>query len=308
MNAYLFSGQGSQYVGMTSDLAENFEIAKNRLAEANQICGFDIQKIMFEGPAETLKETRYTQLAIFIHSAIVYDILKSMDKVNSDGFAGHSVGEYAALYSAGVFSFEDGVKLTKKRGQLMFESGEKQPGTMFAVIGMDDEKVEEVCAGLNKGQTGQIIVPANYNSPGQVVVSGSRDYLREISGAFKENGARMAKELPVSGAFHSPLMNDAKDELAEEIDSTEFKQASKPIFQNYDAAPENRPEELKRKLIDQLVSSVRWTQTMNKMKNNNYNNFIEIGPGKVLQGLVKRTLSDVEIIGFDKSDDIKNIY
>jgi [acyl-carrier-protein] S-malonyltransferase len=307
MNAYLFSGQGSQYVGMTSDLAENFEIAKERLSEANDICGFDIQKIMFEGPAEILKETRYTQLAIFIHSAVVFDILKSLEKVSADGFAGHSVGEFAAFYAANVFSFEDGVKLTKKRGQLMFDSGEKQPGTMFAVIGMDDEKVEQVCSELNQGIECKIIVPANFNSPGQVVVSGSRDHLKEISGKFKEYGARMAKELPVSGAFHSPLMEDAKSELAEEINNTNFNEASKPIFQNYDAAPENRPEELKRKLIEQLVSPVRWTQTLNNMQQNNFASFAEIGPGKVLQGLVKRTLKDVEINGFDKSDDIKNI-
>jgi len=302
-NVALFSGQGSQYVGMLSDYYSQSEIAKTYIDNSNELLGYSLSDICFDGPADKLKETRYTQPAIFLHSAIAYESVK--DKFTFGATAGHSVGEYAALYACGVLSFEDALKLVSLRGELMFNTGEDKPGTMFAVIGMDDEKVVELCSELNND--GNIVVPANFNSPGQVVISGSRDYLRENAGIFKENGARMAMELPVSGAFHSPLLEPAKNELAKAIDRIEFKKAKIPIYNNIDAKQESEPEKLKQKLIDQLVSPVMWTQTLNNLHSDDYDTFTELGPGKVLQGLVKRTIKGVDINGFDKFEDVQNI-
>ena len=203
----LFSGQGSQYVGMLKDYYDNNKDARELIDKADQLLGYSLSDICFNGPAEKLKETRYTQPAIFLHSAIVNNLTKN--KVKKDAVAGHSVGEYAALYSAGVISFDEAVNLVSLRGELMFSAGEDEPGTMFAVIGMEDNVLIEICNGLTKDK--KVIVPANFNSPGQIVISGSRNYLRENSGIFKEKGARMVMELPVSGAFHSPLMKPAQE-------------------------------------------------------------------------------------------------
>lgn len=302
-NVALFSGQGSQYVGMLADYYDNSEIAKKYIDESNELLGYSLSEICFNGPAEKLKETRYTQPAIFLHSVITFESVKSA--FSFEATAGHSVGEYAAMYASGVLSFQDALKLVSLRGELMFNAGEERPGTMFAVIGMDDEKVIDICSELNSGD--DVVVPANFNSPGQVVISGSREYLRENANIFKENGARMVMELPVSGAFHSPLLEPAKNKLGDAINKIDFREAEIPVYNNIDANKESNPEKLKQKLIDQLVSPVLWTQTLNSLSNNGFSNYIEIGPGKVLQGLVKRTLKGVEINGFDKFEDVQNI-
>lgn len=301
--ALLFSGQGSQYVGMAKDVVEEFPKAKERFDQADSILGFKLSEIMFAGPLETLKETRYTQPAIFLHSATLTDLLDG--KLEFSGVAGHSVGEYAALYAAGVLKFEDALKLVALRGKLMFEAGETEPGTMFAVIGGADEKIEDVCKILTEKADGDVVVPANYNSPGQLVVSGSRDFLRENSKAFKEAGAKLVKELVVSGAFHSPLMEPAREELKKAIDSTGFGDAKVPVFANVSAKPTTNAAEIKDLLIAQLTSPVRWTQTQLNMSENGFDNFVEVGPGAVLQGLVKRTLKDVEFSGIDKLEDLR---
>jgi len=299
----LFSGQGSQYVGMLKDYCDINKDARELIDKADQLLGYSLSDICFNGPAEKLKETRYTQPAIFLHSAIVNNLTKN--KVKKDAVAGHSVGEYAALYSAGVISFDEAVNLVSLRGELMFSAGEDEPGTMFAVIGMEDNVLIEICNGLTKDK--KVIVPANFNSPGQIVISGSRNYLRENSGIFKEKGARMVMELPVSGAFHSPLMKPAQEKLAEAINKIEFKDAEIPVYTNVDAKPETNSEMLKKKLIDQLTAPVLWTQILNNLKNDGYTDFVEMGPGNVLQGLTKRTLNDVNINGFDKLQDIENV-
>ncbi len=299
----LYSGQGSQYVGMLKDYYEKSIEAKKIIDNADSLLGYSLKDICFNGPAEKLKETRFTQPAIFLHSAIVNNLTKN--KTSIDAVAGHSVGEYAALYSAGVISFEDTMKLVSLRGELMFRAGENEPGTMFAVIGMEDDVLIDLCKELNSEE--HIVVPANFNSPGQIVISGSRDYLRENAGIFKERGARMAMELPVSGAFHSPLMKPAKDELAEAINSIEFKNASVPVYTNVDAQPETNSEELKTKLIEQLTAPVLWTQILNNLQKDGFTEYVEMGPGNVLQGLCKRTLKEINISGFDKLQDIENV-
>lgn len=303
MKALLFSGQGSQYVGMMKDLYETFPTAKTLIDKADNLLGFKLSEICFEGPLEVLKETRYTQPAIFLHSAIIFELIK--EKIQFNAVAGHSVGEYTALFSAGVLSFEDALTLCSVRGQLMFEAGKELPGTMFAIIGLPEEKVEEICKELTEKGNGQVIVPANYNSTGQVVVSGSAEYLRANANEFKKAGAKMVTELVVSGAFHSPLMLPAKEKLQSEINKKEFQNAKVPVYSNVYAKPLTDAEEIRKALVMQLDSPVRWTQSLIRMQEDGINTFIEIGPGKVLQGLVKRTLSNVEILGFDKAEDIQ---
>jgi [acyl-carrier-protein] S-malonyltransferase len=305
-NAFIFPGQGSQRVGMLSDWIESRHGISSLLEKANDILGVDIKSIMFSGPKELLTETRYTQAALYLHSAIVSDYVKESG-AEAIAVAGHSVGEYAALYSAGVIDFWAGLELVKLRGELMFRAGETKPGTMFAVIGLEDEKVNILCQELNDSESGNIVVAANYNSPAQVVISGSRDYLREVALQFKEEGARMVKELQVSGAFHSPLMEDAKEKLAEKINSTKFESANVPVFTNVEAEAETDAEKLKELLISQLTSPVRWSETMQNMHRFGIRKFTEIGAGKVLGGLVKRSLSDVEIKSVDKYTDLENL-
>lgn len=299
----LYSGQGSQYVGMLKDYYENNNESRDLIDKADEILGYSLSEICFNGPVDKLKETRYTQPAIFLHSVIVNNLIKN--RISIDAVAGHSVGEYAALYSAEVVSFEDAISLVSLRGELMFKTGETEPGTMFAVIGMEDEVLINLCKELNSENN--VIVPANFNSPGQIVISGSRDYLRNNSGIFKERGARMVMELPVSGAFHSPLMKPAQEKLAEAINGIKFKDATIPVFTNVDALSETNSELLKKKLIDQLTAPVLWTQILNNLQKDGYTEFIEMGPGNVLQGLCKRSLKDINISGIDKLQDIENV-
>ncbi len=294
--AFLFSGQGSQYVGMGQDLCAN-EHAAVVFRKADEILGYSLSTICWNGPVETLRETRYTQPALFVHEVAVLAALQQ--RVQADAVAGHSLGEYSALYCAGVLSFEEALKLVALRGELMFQAGLEQPGTMAAVVGLADEKVEELCATISAG----IVVPANYNSPGQVVISGDAEPLRAALPLFKDAGARMVTELQVSGAFHSPLMQPAKETLAKALHAASFHDANIDVYTNVDARAHREAGLLREQLIAQLVSPVRWTQTLNAMKASGVDDFVEIGPGKVLQGLVKRSLQDVRMSGFDKMSD-----
>ncbi|MDX9789610.1 MAG: ACP S-malonyltransferase [Candidatus Kapaibacterium sp.] len=302
-NALLFSGQGSQYVGMIKSLYDNYDLAKSLVDRADEILGYKLSQICFEGPVEKLKETRYTQPAIFLHSAVLFDLLK--DKIDYSATAGHSVGEYAALYAAGVLSFEDALSLVSQRGQLMFFAGETLPGTMFAVINLADDKLESLCRELSEQGNKDIIVPANYNSPGQIVISGSAEYLRANAHKFKEAGARIVTELVVSGAFHSPLMEPAKKELESTINNISFSESSVPVYSNVYAKALTNADEIKAALISQLTSPVMWAQSLKQMQIDGIDSYLELGPGNVLQGLVKRTLKDVEISGADKAEDLQ---
>jgi len=252
--ALLCSGQGSQYVGMISDLSNKFPIVDKLVKQADEIVGFPLSTICFTGPAEKLKETRYTQPALFLHSASIYEILKN--EINISAIAGHSVGEYAALYISGVLSFEDALNLVSLRGQLMFAAGEITGGTMFAIINLDDKKIKEICSNLTDKNNNVYVVPANFNSPGQVVISGNSEHLRNNIHLFKDAGARMTKELSVSGAFHSPLMAPAQQKLEEAINSIKFNDAKFPVYINVTAEPVINGEEIRKNLIKQLTSPV----------------------------------------------------
>jgi len=299
--ALLCSGQGSQYVGMIKDIAEKEPQIAELVRLADEIVGYPLTNICFEGPTEKLKETRYTQPALFLHSAAVYEVIK--EQIKFDAVAGHSVGEYAALYIAGVLSFEDALNLVSLRGQLMFTAGEETQGTMFAVINLADEKIAEVCKSLTDASQNLYVVPANFNSPGQVVVSGSAEHLRNNINLFKEAGARMTKELVVSGAFHSPLMLPAQNKLEQAINSLKFNDAKVPVYANVSAKPLINAEEIRASLIKQLTAPVLWTQTILEMHKDGITKFVEVGAGQVLQGLVKRIVEGVEVSGFDKAED-----
>ena len=298
--ALLFSGQGSQYVGMTRDLVESFDTARQMAARANDLLGYDLQSIMIGGPEEQLRKTRITQPALFVHEAMLL-ALTSTDGVSA--VAGHSLGEFSALHAAGVLTFDDALQLVHLRAQLMYDVGNATAGTMAAVVGLDDDSVRSICDELS-GVGGNVIVPANFNSPGQVVVSGSAEYVRACMPVFKERGAKMVKELQVSGAFHSPLLNDAQQGLAEKISTTEFSQPRMPVYVNVSAKPVSDPEVLKESAIRQLTSPVLWTSTMHAMWNDGIRSYCEVGPGKVLQGLVKRTLAEATIDGIDTAADV----
>ncbi len=305
--ALLFSGQGSQYVGMMRDLVEEFAIARDMVEQADAIMGVALSDICFHGPEELLRETRYTQTALFLHEAILVGILRA----NPDqpfmysAVAGHSLGEYSALFSANVIDFTTAFQLVKLRGELMFAAGADRPGTMAAIIGMDDHSVATLCAEITRDADGQIVVPANYNCPGLLVISGDAELDRASLPQFKARGAKIAKELPVSGAFHSPLMKPAQEELARAIHSSEFSSASVDVYVNATAQALRSAEDLKHALIDQLVQPVQWTQSLQAMYSAGIRTYIEIGPGNVLQGLVKRTHNDVAIRGIDKAEHVK---
>ena len=287
MNAYIFPGQGAQFSGMGLDLYENSPLAQELFEKANDILGFHITDIMFEGSKEDLKETKVTQPAIFLHSVILAKTLG--DSFKPDMVAGHSLGEFSALVAAGSLTFEDGLKLVSQRAQAMQKACELQPSTMAAVLGLDDDIVEKICA-----TTEGVVVAANYNCPGQLVISGDVDAIHRACETLKEEGARRALVLPVGGAFHSPLMEPAREELAAAIENTTFSKPNCPIYQNVTASAITDENEIKANLILQLTAPVRWTQSVQQMITDGASHFTEVGPGKVLQGLVRKINRDAE--------------
>ena len=287
MNAYIFPGQGAQFSGMGLDLYENSPLAQELFEKANAILGFSITDIMFEGSAEDLKETKVTQPAIFLHSVILAKTLGESFK--PDMVAGHSLGEFSALVAAGALTFEDGLKLVSQRAQAMQKACESQPSTMAAVLGLDDAVVEEICKA-----TEGVVVAANYNCPGQLVISGEVEAINKACDAMKEAGARRALVLPVGGAFHSPMMEPAREELAAAIENTTFSKPNCPIYQNVTASAITDENEIKANLISQLTAPVRWTQSVQQMITDGAKHFTEVGPGKVLQGLVRKINREAE--------------
>ena len=292
-SAFVFPGQGSQFVGMGKNLYETNAAAKELFERANEILGFRISDIMFEGTDEQLKQTNVTQPAIFIHSVIAY---LTTPTVAPDMVAGHSLGEFSALVANKSLSFEDALRLVSIRAKAMQAACEIQPSTMAAVLALADEKVEEVCAAV-QNETGEIVVPANYNCPGQLVISGSIKGIEVACEKMKEAGAKRALVLPVGGAFHSPLMNPAKIELAAAIEATEFQTPICPVYQNVTATAVTNPSEIKQNLIAQLTGAVRWTQTVQAMVADGATQFTEYGPGKVLQGLVQKVHKEAVVAG-----------
>lgn len=289
MKAFVFPGQGAQYVGMGKDLYENYPIAREMFEEANQVLGFRITDIMFEGTEEELRQTKITQPAIFLHSVITAFCMG--DQFKPDMVAGHSLGEFSALVAAGALSFEDGLKLVYARAMAMQKACEIAPSTMAAVIALSDECVTEICQEIS--QEGNVVVPANFNCPGQIVISGNVEAVNAACKKMKEAGAKRALPLAVSGAFHSPCMEPARIELQEAINNTMFKTPKCPVYQNIDAKPHTDIDEIRNNLIAQLTASVRWTQTVQRMITDGADEFIECGPGKVLQGLIKKIDANV---------------
>jgi len=285
MNAYIFPGQGSQFTGMGKDLYENSDIAKKMFERANEILGFRISDVMFEGSAEDLKETKVTQPAVFLHSVIV---AKTIENFEPAMVAGHSLGEFSALVASHVLSFEDGLQLVYKRALAMQKACEIEPSTMAAVLNLDDALVEKICA-----ETDGIVVAANYNCPGQLVISGEFKAVERACEAMKAAGAKRALLLPVGGGFHSPMMEPAREELAKAIENTTFNTPICPIYQNVTASAVTNPEEIKQNLIAQLTAPVKWTQSVHQMIADGATSFIEVGPGKVLQGLVGKINKEV---------------
>ena len=288
MNAYVFPGQGSQFPGMGKDLYDQHRIAKILFESANEILDFDITKIMFEGTKEELKQTRVTQPAIYIYSVIVTKIMGS--KFQPDVLAGHSLGEFSALAAAETISFDSGLRLVSQRAEAMQMACDVEDGTMAAILGLDDEKVVEICR-----QTQGVVVAANFNCPGQLVISGSVNAVKSACENMRESGAKRAILLPVGGAFHSPLMEPARVKLANAIENTNFISPICPVFQNVVAEAVTDSLAIKKNLVAQLTTSVRWTQTIEKMVAHGIKNFIEVGPGKVLQGLIKKINQETNI-------------
>ena len=284
---YMFPGQGSQFPGMGKDLYESNPVARELFERADRILGFSITDIMFNGTAEDLKQTKVTQPAIFLHSVI---LAKCQENFNPDMVAGHSLGEFSALTAAGALDFEDGLRLVAIRANAMQKACEMVEGTMAAILGLSSEMIEDVCS-----QVEGVVVPANYNCDGQVVISGEKTAVEEACARLKEAGAKRALPLPVGGAFHSPLMQPAAEELAAGIESVIFNVPICPVYQNVTALPSTDPEEIKKNLLDQLTSPVKWTQSVRNMVLDGAGEFIETGPGKVLQGLVSKIVRFVEI-------------
>ena len=298
MKAYIFPGQGSQYVGMGKDLYDQFPAVKKYFDEADEILGFPLSRICFEGPEEDLKQTRNTQPAIFLHSVALWFHLHPTD---ASMVAGHSLGEYSALVAAGALSFADAIKIVRLRGELMQRAGEENPGTMAAIVGLSSQGVEECTHEASKEG---VVQPANFNSPGQIVISGSIPGVKKAMELAKAGGAKLVKELVVSGAFHSPLMESAKTTLKTALDNITINDARIPVYTNVTATPISKSYEIKDNLVAQVTSPVRWEESVKNMVTDGAKSFVEVGPGKVLQGLVKRTSAGVEVSGFDKVADI----
>lgn len=296
--AFLFPGQGSQYVGMAKDLFDNSVEAKEMIRTADEAVGANLSYIMFNGPEEELKQTEFTQPAIFLHSVVLASLIRTL---RPDVAAGHSLGEYSALVAAGAIQFYEAIKLVRQRGLAMQYAGTVMQGTMAAVVGLQPDIVEELC---KESSSAGIVQCANFNSPGQIVISGSVEGVKKAMELCKAKGAKLVKELVVSGAFHSPLMEPAKEKLEKALNETHFYNARFPVYANVTAKPVSDKDEIKRLLFEQLTSPVRWEETIQNMINDGVEEFYEIGPGKVLQGLVKRINPDVKVFGIDKYQDV----
>lgn len=298
--AFIFPGQGSQYVGMGKDLYEGSAPAKMLFDKADEILGFSISRICFEGPEEELKQTKNTQPAIFLHSVVLFHLI---NKKQFEMTAGHSLGEYSALVAAGALTFEDGLKLVRLRGELMQQAGVGHPGTMAAIVGLDSKTVNELCV---EASADGIVQVANFNSPEQTVVSGSIAGVRKTIELAKVRGAKIVKELPVSGAFHSPLMESAKAGLKAALDKMKIQNTAIPVYANVTARPMHFADEIRNLLIRQLINPVRWEESVASMIIDGASTFVEIGPGKVLQGLVRRINGNIKTVGLEKLSDIAN--
>jgi [acyl-carrier-protein] S-malonyltransferase len=299
--AFLFPGQASQYIGMGKDLCEEYPLVKDLYDQANQIMGVDLKKICFEGPEEELKQTKITQPAIFVHSVAVYRILHDIG-VTADAAAGHSLGEYSALIAAGALEFADGLHLVKIRGELMQQAGVDHPGTMAAIIGLDPAQIQDICE-----QVPGIVCPANYNSPGQVAISGEIEAVHSAMDAARDKGAKKAIELVVSGAFHSPLMSDAQQGLTDALAATLIADPNIPVYSNVEATPASDATHIRELLGKQLLSPVRWTEIIENMVRDGIESFIEVGPGKVLSGLNRRIVRELECQAIGTVADIQSL-
>lgn len=297
--AFLFPGQGSQYVGMAKDLYDNSVEAVEMIKTADDALGVNLSYIMFNGSEEQLKQTEYTQPAIFLHSVVLSSLIRTLQPKAA---AGHSLGEYSALVSANAIQFYDAIKLVRARGKAMQQAGIDNPGTLAAIVGLESAKVEEFC---KEASSEGVVQCANFNSPGQIVISGSLTGVKKAMELCKSGGAKIVKELVVSGAFHSPLMQSAKDSLLKDLNETPFYDSRFPVYANVTAKPVIKKDEIKNLLYEQVTSPVRWEETIVNMIADGFDEFYEIGPGKVLQGLVKRINPDVKIFGIDKFKDVE---